>query len=363
MLTSYIGADVDSKMTDLAVERNQKIVKRFSVPTTIPALEEVLRSIPGRKELTFEEGPMAGWLYRNLHSCVDKLVVCDPRRNKLITDDGDKDDPIDAAKLACLLRGNYLRPVHHSLDGEQVVFRQWISLYHDRVRQSVREVNKLRGRCRMYGTRPPRGALRNPEVRKEWLSQLDKSPLGEQLKVLWIGFDAVAHQMGLCRKKVSDLGKDKQIIKYWKDVPGIGPIRAATMLAYLETPFRFMNNPHKLWKYCGVGIQRSGSGKDKEGKPKVGILQLAWQVNRRLKDAVMGGAISAINQKRNVFAEIYERLVRDGLTPGNARHTVARKMLTVMWGMWKTQSRFDDKLVCQENKSKGKDNGKGGCSR
>jgi hypothetical protein len=124
-----------------------------------------------------------------------------------------------------------------------------------------------------------------------------------------------------------------------------------------------MNNPHKLWKYCGVGIQRSGSGKDKEGKPKVGILQLAWQVNRRLKDAVMGGAISAINQKRNVFAEIYERLVRDGLTPGNARHTVARKMLTVMWGMWKTQSRFDDKLVCQENKSKGKDNGKGGCSR
>jgi len=105
--------------------------------------------------------------------------------------------------------------------------------------------------------------------------------------------------------------------------------------------------------------KRQGQGR----QARIGILQLAWQVNRRLKDAVMGGAMSAINQKRNVFAEMHERLVRDGLTPGNARHTVARKIVTVMRGMWKTQSRFDDKLVCQEIKGNGKGNGKGGYSR
>ena len=27
--------------------------------------------------------------------------------------------------------------------------------------------------------------------------------------------------------------------------------------------------------------------------------------------------------------------MRDGVVPSNARHTVARKLLTVMWGMWK----------------------------
>ena len=103
MATSYyIGADVDSKMTELAIEKKEKILRRYRVPTTIPALREVLGSIPSTRFLTFEEGPMAGWLYRNLKDNVDDLIVCDPRRNKLIACDGDKNDSIDAGKLARL---------------------------------------------------------------------------------------------------------------------------------------------------------------------------------------------------------------------------------------------------------------------
>jgi transposase len=127
-------------------------------------------------------------------------------------------------------------------------------------------------------------------------------------------------------------------------LPGVGEIRAVTLLAYLDTPWRF-KNPEKLWRYCGVGLQRCSSGKDRDGRPKVGLLQLAWQCNRRLKDAVMGAAISAIRQGDNVFAAQYKRLAANGLTPSNARHTVARKMLTVMWGMWKTEQPFDPRQV------------------
>ena len=105
MATAYIGADVDSKMTELAVERNGEIVCRERVPTSIVELREFLAGIRGRKAMNFEEGPMADWLYRNLKDSVDELVVCDPRRNKLIACDGDKDDPIDAGKLAELQRG------------------------------------------------------------------------------------------------------------------------------------------------------------------------------------------------------------------------------------------------------------------
>jgi len=128
-------------------------------------------------------------------------------------------------------------------------------------------------------------------------------------------------------------------------LPGVGPVRAITLYAYLDTPWRFDNNPHKLWKYCGVGLERSSSGKDRHGRMKVGQLQLAWQVNRRLKNAVMGAAVSAIRQGNNVFAAQHERLVRNGLTAGNVLHAVARKILTVMWGMWKTGTRFDPRLV------------------
>ena len=84
MVTYYTGADVDSKMIELAIEKKSEIIRRYRVPTSIPALREVLGSMPGKKLLTFEEGPMAGWLYRNLKDNVDDLIVCAPRRNKLI---------------------------------------------------------------------------------------------------------------------------------------------------------------------------------------------------------------------------------------------------------------------------------------
>jgi len=58
-----------------------------------------------------------------------------------------------------------------------------------------------------------------------------------------------------------------------------------------------------------------------------------------------GTVVSAVYQGGNVFAQQHERLVQHGLTHGNALHTVARKMLSVMWGMWKNGTRFDPKLV------------------
>lgn len=104
MATNYISADVHSRMTDLAIERNGKIVRPMSVPTTIACPREALRQVRGHKEPAIEEGPMAHWLYRNLRDVVDRLVIRDPRRNARIAKDGDKADPIDAGKLAALLR-------------------------------------------------------------------------------------------------------------------------------------------------------------------------------------------------------------------------------------------------------------------
>ena len=90
---------------------------------------------------------------------------------------------------------------------------------------------------------------------------------------------------------------------------------------------------------------KEACGSDKEGRPKTGKLRLFRGVNRRLKDAIMGAALSAICQSSNPFADHYERMVRNGVTPSNARHTVARKMLSVMWGMWKTNCQYDENLV------------------
>ena len=344
MATYYIGADVHSNNTELAIEQRGRIVVRYSVPTSIPAISAVLNSLQGKKILAMEEGPMAGWLYRNLNDKVDKLVVSEPRRNKLISSEGDRDDKIDSGKLAVLLRGNFLKAVHHTSDDHRAHLKHWINLYHDRVRDAVRDINKIRACCRMHGVRIPRKVVRNPVRRHAWLSELDNSVLKTQLHMLWIGYDATKEQVEIAKKQFSSYARKYPIIKSWSALPGIGIIRAATIFAYLDTPWRFKNRA-KLHRYCGVGLVRITSGKDKKGRPRPPRLKLPWAVNRRLKNAVMGAAITAIERGDNAFKDYYKRMVLNGITPANARHSVARKMVSTMSAMWKTGNEYDEKLL------------------
>lgn len=337
MTTYHIGADVDSRITELAVVGGHT-PRHYSVPTAIPSLLEVLKSVAGQKVLIFEEGPMADWLCRNLRAAVDRVVVCDPRRNKLISHDGDKTNRIDARKLADLSRAGMLKEVYHSQSMDRVCLKQWVSLYQDRVAQCVREVNKLRARCRMWGIRPPRGALRNDLVRQAWLERLDPA-LSEQLRVLFLSLDVLCQAVRHCRQELARRAKAYEIVARWQEMPGVGLIRAVTFLAYMDTPWRFATRK-KAWMYCGVGLRRFASGTDKHGREKPGTLRLAWAANKRLKDAVIGATISAIGQGDNVLAEGYRQRIARGMSPGNARHAVARKQVDRMMAMWKDGSEY-----------------------
>jgi transposase len=343
MGTYYIGMDVHSKSTDVAVEARGRIVARYAVPTDVRSIRSVLEEHEGTRHVAMEEGPMAGWLYRNLKDHVESFTVCDPRRNKLISQDGDKADPIDAEKLAGLLRGRFLRAVYHTEDAGREEFKRWVRLYEDRIKQATRSVNQLRAEAQMAGHRIPRRALHNAQVRDEWLKGLGDAALVRRLEVLWIGYEASEKQARLARRQMSREAVRYPIIRLWQDIPGIGVVRACVLFAWLDTPWRF-SQKNKLWKYCGVGLSRDSSGRDSAGRPKAGKVSLACFSNKRQKNAVMGAATSASRWNGNVFSDYYERMTANGLAASKARHSVARKMATVLWGMWKSHSRFDAAL-------------------
>jgi hypothetical protein len=71
---------------------------------------------------------------------------------------------------------------------------------------------------------------------------------------------------------------------------------------------------------------------------------LPWAVNRRIKNAVLGAATSAIEKNDNAFKAYYERMLSHGITPANAKHSVARKMVSTMSALWKTGNQYDEKL-------------------
>lgn len=328
-----IAMDTHGKTTDICCKKSVKdAARRWHVPTTIPALREVIESIPRPRKLTFEEGPLADWLSRELKASVDELTVSDPRRNGLIARDGDKDDPIDAEKLCDLLIGGYLRAVHHPQSLERSLFKRQVALYHQRVQLRVSECNQIIGWCKCFGLIVSESDFALKPRRRELLKRLGDQPgmkpARAQLAALLGSYDQAVKCEEMIRCGLGALGKQQELIARLMELPGVGLIRAATFVAYVDTPWRFASKA-ALWKYLGIGLTREKSGEGRE------YLHVEMACNHRLKASMIGAAQSAIEQQDNPFAQQHQRWLAAGISPKNARRNVARSIAAVMWGMWK----------------------------
>jgi transposase len=328
----YIGADTHCKFTELVVvTQSGRVTGRWRGPTDIPALRAAIEEVPRPRYLTFEEGPLADWLYRNLLTVVDQITVCEPRRNRLISQDGDHDDPIDAQKLAQLLRGGFVKAVYHPESLERSVFKHHVGMYLNRVRQRVREANGIMAYLRHYGIFVPETAFADPAKRPAVRDGLPQNrTVRLDLGWLWEGYDAVARQVDQMRQQLIRLARKETQIRRFTELPGIKWVRAATFFVYIDTPWRFRSKS-ALWRYMGIGLQRWHSG---DGPEQVRVPP-ATEVNRALKSMILGAAKSAIGSGNNPFAEQYGRYIERGLSPRNARRSVARSQAAVLWGMWK----------------------------
>lgn len=94
----------------------------FERRSDLRELKEYLASLKGRKILALEETTTAQWLYLELVDHVDRIVICDPFRNRLLSD-GPKTDKIDAGKLCQLLRAGLLCRRHGFAKGSLPQFQ------------------------------------------------------------------------------------------------------------------------------------------------------------------------------------------------------------------------------------------------
>jgi transposase len=335
----HIAMDTHCHTTAICVKTRANTPGRsWQVNTTIPALREAIASVRRPRYLAFEEGPLASWLSRNLKADVDRLIVCDPRKNALIAKGGDKDDPIDAGKLADLFIGGYLKPVHHTADLQREAFKQLVGLYHERVGHRVMQANKVIGRLRRWGIVVREAGFDDAAERDKLLERLpskaEAASVRLGIELLLDGYDEAVRQETKLRRQLTKEAKSYEPVVRFTALPGVAWVRAATFFAYLDTPWRFLTK-QALWKYMGIGLVRKTSG---DGPVYLGVDPSA---NRMLKSMILGAAESAIMQKENPFHEQHQRWTKAGLSPRNAKRSVARSMAAVMWGMWKNGGVYD----------------------
>ncbi len=137
--------------------------------------------------VTFEEGTQAAWLYEVIRPMVAEVIVCDPRRNKLMGD-GNKADKIDANKLAELLRGGHLKAVYHGSEAIRTL-KELVHNYDALVDDSTRVMNRIKAVYRGRGVRSSGRDVYYKRNRDSWLKKLPEGGLRQRTQFLYQELD------------------------------------------------------------------------------------------------------------------------------------------------------------------------------
>ncbi len=167
----YIGMDVHKESISIAVMNSVgKVVMECVIETKASVILQFIEGLRGDLHVTFEEGTAAAWLYDLLKPHVARLVVCNPRRNALLKV-GNKNDRIDARKLAELLRGNQLQPVYHGEHGLRTL-KELVRSYLTVSKDLARVMTRVKAVYHSWGIPCAGTQVYSRLYRVTWLSKL-----------------------------------------------------------------------------------------------------------------------------------------------------------------------------------------------
>ena len=131
-------------------------------------------------------------------------------------------------------------------------------------------------------------------------------------------------------------------------IPGIGPATAAVLVAKIVDIERF-ETPEQLVSYFGIFPEEDSSGVDKQGRPlPPGTLHMCHKGNDLVRGYLWNAARSAIRHNPAVRA-LYRRLEAKGKRGDVAMGHCMRKLLHLVFAVWKTDRPFDGEHFPWEN--------------
>jgi len=341
----YIGMDVHKEAIVIAVLNGSgKLVMESIVETKTSSILQFVHGLRGELHVTWEEGTWAAWLHDLLQPHVHQVLVCNPRRNALLKE-GSKNDKVDARKLADLLRTGMLRPVYHGEHGLRTL-RELGRSYQTISQDLNRVMNRLKALYRGWGIPCAGTQVYALHSREEWLNKIPHAGVRRRAELLYEQLDGLQGLRRNLRPELLAESRKHKAAKLLRQIPCIGPIRAARLLALMQTPHRFRSK-RQLWTYSGLGIETHDSaqyhyvrGQLQRSKKPQQIRGLNRNHNHAMKEIFKGAATRAscgVGPLRN----FYVALLAKGMKPEMARLTLARKMAAITLTLWKKEERFD----------------------
>src|SRR6202142_3681328 len=185
-----------------------------------------------------------------------------------------------------------------------------------------------------------------PRHRAEWLSKIGEPGVRARAERLYQQLDLLQPVRFEARRELLAESHKHSGVKLLRQIPSIGPIRSALLVAMLQTPHRFRTK-RQLWAYSGFAVEthdsgeyRSVRGKLQRNRERMTVRGLKDNHNRELKNLFKSAAISA-SARPGPLRDFYVARVEKGMRPTMARLSLARKIAAISLTIWKKGGQFD----------------------
>lgn len=226
-----------------------------------------------------------------------------------------KTDKSDASGLASMVLSRKL-PAWKPISGQLMHIRQLVRYRSQLITNKVRYENQLHAHSRCAHSAPEvnEGIKRHIAILKADIEQLEKQIL-KHLK--------------------ADQALWKPTKRIVDSLPGIGLMSMATILAETDG-FSIFRSAKQLTKYAGLDVIERQSGTLK------GKTRISKQGNARLRTALYMPTLALIRSKKTPLHPFYMRLIqRNGGLKKKAIVAVQRKLLCLIYALWKSEKPFD----------------------
>jgi transposase len=333
-----VGMDIGDRYSHLVIldAETGEVLERSRVRTTQAAVRSRFGEVP-RLRIALEVGTHSPWIAHLLSELGHDVIVANARKLRLIYENRNKDDQIDAEYLARLARvdARLLVPVQHGsaqAQADLAILRARQILVRSRTRLTLH----CQGVVKSHGLRIPGGST-STFVRR--LAEVLPEALEPALSPLCETITRLTQQIRAYDRQIERLAAERYPeTELLRQVRGVGPITALAFVLILQDPRRFARS-RDVGAYLGLVPARRESG---QSRPQLGIRK---EGNRLLRDLL----VQCAHYMMGPFGEdcdlrrFGERLQARG---GPAAHkralvAVARKLSVLLHHLWVTAEVYD----------------------
>ncbi|MGA8507823.1 MAG: transposase, partial [Candidatus Sulfotelmatobacter sp.] len=182
--------------------------------------------------------------------------------------------------------------------------------------------------------------------REEWLKKIPHAGVCRRAELLYQQLDGLQALRRKVRAELLAESRKHKAAKLLRQIPCIGPIRAARLIGLMQTPHRFRSK-RQLWTYSGLAVETQDSAQFRFVRGQLQCSKKPQQLrglnrnhNHEMKEIFKSTATTA-SRGAGPFHDFYEGLLAKGMEPEMARLTLARKIAAITLTLWKKGARFD----------------------